>query len=329
VNEVGLSLAIHDYDHTRDLVAGLVPTPGIRLRPIPLEPPEINGRFSQYREWDVSEFGLGKYVAQRARGDDSITAIPVFPARAFRQSCIYVRADSELDAAESLAGRRVGIPEWAQTAVIYARGFLVHQYGVDLASIEWHQAGVRQPGRVEKVRIDLPDGIRLMARPDRTLEGLLRDGEVDAIITAQPPLAFEVGETWVRRLFRDPRAAEEAYYRSTGIFPIMHAIAIRRDVLDADPWVARNLWTAFEQAKRRSYDRLRDAMAPRLPMAWIADDLAGETEVLGPDPYPYGITPNRPTLEAFLAYAHEQGVTDRGLEVEELFAETTREPLHL
>lgn len=327
MNELELTLAIHDYDHTRDLVSGLVPLAGIRLRPIQLEPPEINGRFSQHREWQVSEFGLGKYVAQRAAGDESVIAIPVFPARAFRQSCIYVRSDSGLHEPEGLAGGRIGIPEWAQTAVVYARGFLVHQHGLDLAAIEWHQAGVSQPGRVEKVRVQLPAGVVVTPRPDRTLERLLAEGEVDAIITAQPPDAFAERQPWIRRLFADPRAAEEAYFRATGVFPIMHAIAVRREVLDAYPWVAIELVKGFEAAKRRSLVRLRDAMAPRYPLAWAGDAADKEAALFGADLYPYGIEDNRTTLDALLTFAHEQGVAARRLAVEDLFAPTTHRPL--
>jgi 4,5-dihydroxyphthalate decarboxylase len=329
MNELELTLAIHDYDHTRDVVTGAVPVGGVHLRTLALEPPEINGRFSQFREWDVSEFGLGKYISQRAAGDDSITAIPVFPARAFRQSCIYVRADSDLTTPEGLAGRRVGIPEWAQTAVVYARGFLTDHHGVDLATIAWSQAGVSEPGRVEKVRVRLPDGVVVTPRPDTTLEHLLESGEVDAIITAQPPDAWIVRRPWIRRLFADPRASEEAYYRATGIFPIMHTIAIRRDVLDAHPWIALELFKAFEIAKRRSYARLVDAMLPRLPLPWVADDAERTMAVVGRDPFPYGIEPNRTTLEAVVRFAHDQGVAERALPIEALFAPTTHSVLRL
>jgi len=329
MNELELSLAIHDYDHTRDLVSGRITVPGIRLRPIPLEPPEINGRFSQYREWHVSEFGLGKYVAQKAAGDTSITAIPVFPARTFRQSCIYVRTDSDLDRPEQLAGRRVGIPEWAQTAVVYVRGFLVHHYGVDLASVEWHQAGVSAPGRVEKVSVELPAGVSVTRHPDTTLEALLFAGELDALVTAQPPAAFVARDPRIRRLLADPRAEEEAYYAATGVFPIMHTIAIRQDVLDANPWVAINLLRGFERAKRASYERLEDAMAPRLPLPFASDDFARARVLFGDDLYPYGVEPNRTTLQALLDFAFEQGVARRRLEVEELFAPTTIRALPL
>jgi 4,5-dihydroxyphthalate decarboxylase len=329
MNELELTLAIHDYDHTRDLFDGRVPTPGIRLRTIPMGPPEMNARFSRFREWHVSEFGLGKYVAQRAAGDDSITAIPVFPARSFRQSAIYVRADSELDELEQLAGKRVGIPEWAQTAVIYVRGLLAHHHGVELASIDWHQAGVSRPGRVEKVRVTLPPGVSVTPHPERTLEQLLFEGEVDAIVTAQPPDAFVARDPRIRRLLREPRVAEEAYYRASGIFPIMHTVAIRRDVLDAHPWVALNLLQAFEAAKRRSYERLFDAMGWRYALPWVTDDAERAAALFGEDLFPYGLPANRATLEAFVGYAAEQGVATHPVSVEDLFAPTTHAELRL
>lgn len=196
MNGLELTLAIHDYDHTRDLVSGLVPTPAIRLRPLGLAPPEINGRFSQYREWHISEFGLGKYIAQRAAGDDRLTAIPVVPARAFRQSCIYVRSESDLETPEQLAGRRVGSPEWAQTAVVYVRGLLVHQHGVELASIDWQQAGVSAPGRVEKVAITLPPGVRVTARPDETLESASRFRTADVFVAIFGIMVVTVTIQW-------------------------------------------------------------------------------------------------------------------------------------
>lgn len=327
MNPLELTLAMHDYDHTRDVVSGKVPVEGVRLRTVELTPPELNARFAKLREWEVSEFGLGKYLALRAGGDDGITAIPVFPARAFRHSAVYVPAESPLEDLGELAGRRVGVPEWAQTAVVWARGLLADEHGVDLASIEWLQAGVDEPGRAEKVALHLPPGIRLTPRPDATLEALLLGGELDAIITAQPPPSFAAGDGRVRRLLRQPRAAEEAYVRKTGIFPIMHLVAIRRDVYDAHPWVARNLVTAFEEAKRRSLARLSDAMSPRLPLPWSDDDAARSRAIFGGDPYAYGIEPNRRTLEALLGYAVEQGVASRRLAVEDLFAPAVREVL--
>jgi 4,5-dihydroxyphthalate decarboxylase len=328
VNEIALDVALGDYDHCRDLVRGLVPTPGMRLTFIELDPPEINGRFSLYREWHVSEYGLGKYLAQRARGDDSIIAIPVFPARGFRHSAIYVTTASDLSEPGQLSGRRIGIPEWAQTAVTYVRGFLMHQHGLDLASVSWVQAGLT-PGRVEKVALSLPPGVAVQPRPDATLEGLLLAGEVDAIITAQAPDAFLRGDGRIRRLLADPRGAEEAYYRTTGVYPIMHTVALRRDVYDAHPWIASNLVTAFEEAKQRSLRRMLDPIVWRYPLPWVPDHAERAQATFGTDFYPYGIEPNRTTLEALLEFAWEQGVAARRMEVGELFAPTTASRLHV
>jgi 4,5-dihydroxyphthalate decarboxylase len=329
VNEVPLALAISLYDHARDLTEGRVPTPGIRLTHLALEIPEIAARFTAHREWHVSEMGLGKYVALRSRGDASITAIPVFPCRAFRQSAMYVRADSALRRPEELAGRLVGIPEWAQTATVYARGFLSHTYGVDLASIRWIQAGVDEPGRGEKVAVSLPVGVTVESRPSRALDEMLVAGDIDAVISAQPPRSFRHDRGPIRRLFDDPRAVEEEYVRSTGIFPIMHTIAIRQDVLDEHPWVAGNLLRAFEEAKRRSVARALDATAWRFPVPWIGDYAERASGVFGEDIWPYGVDANRRTLEAFLTFAYEQGVAQRLLAPDELFAPTVLTPIRV
>jgi 4,5-dihydroxyphthalate decarboxylase len=171
--------------------------------------------------------------------------------------------------------------------------------------------------------------VTVTPHPDRTLEEMLFAGELDSIITAQPPAAYVARDTRIRRLYPDPRAAEEAYFAATGIFPIMHTIAIRRDVLDAHPWVALNLVAAFERAKQASYTRLEDAMAPRLPLPWAADDFARARSVFGKDVYPYGVEPNRTTLEAILQFAFEQGVATRRLAVEDLFWPTTHRTLAL
>lgn len=323
MNELHLTAAVSDYDHVRDLVNHKVATPGMKINFLDLEIPEINGRFATYREWDVSECGLGKYVALRSRGDESIVAIPVFPTRAFRHSGVYVRADSPIHTFEELKGTRIGIPEWAQTAVVYARGFLMNQHGLELASVDWVRSGINVPGRSEKVKVSLPEGVRCEARTDKSLEDLLLDGELDAVISAMAPASFIRREGKIRRLLADPRSAEEAYWRETGIFPIMHVIGIRREIYDAYPWVAGNLILAFEEAKARSIARALDPTAWKFPVPFITDTMEHIVETFGEDYFPYGFAPNRPTLAAFTRYAYEQGVADRLMEPEELFAPTT------
>jgi 4,5-dihydroxyphthalate decarboxylase len=320
---VQLTLAISDYDHVRDLTTGKVRAEGVDLTALDLSIEEIFFRFTKFREWHVSELSFAKYAALVSQGDTSLTAIPVFPSRMFRHSSIYVRNDGPVKEPRDLAGKRIGVPEWAQTAAVYSRGFLVHQYGLKLQDIEWFQAGVNDPGRLEKVALKLPPGVRYTPCPDRSLDGMLYAGEVDAIMTAHPPRAFELGIPEIVRLFADHRKVEEAYWRETGIFPIMHVIAIRGDVMAKFPWVAGNLLKAFQEARRRSLARAVEITAPRFPIPWVCDLAAEAQKLFGNDLFPYGVEANRTTLEAFLRYAHEQGVCHRLLKPEELFAPST------
>jgi len=306
--KLSLSLAISPYDHARDLRPQ-----GIELTVLDLQIEEIFYRFTRWREFDASEMSFGKVVSLLSQPSPDIIAIPVFPSRVFRHSAIYTKLKSPKD----LEGRRVGIPEWAQTAGIYVRGLLQHEYGVDLRRIEWIQAGVREPGRREKVELKLPPGVRVTPAPDKTLAGMLASGELDAAISARDPGG--------PRLFQDYLGIEEAYFRKTRIYPIMHVIALRREAYERNRWIAMNLLKAFEEAKRASQARLAEIGISHIPLPWLAEHARRWREAAGEDFWPYGIEGNRPTLEAFLRYAHEQGVAARRLEVEELFAPETLE----
>lgn len=321
---LGLSLAINDYDHVRDLVNGEVAVEGVELTCLSLGVEEIFFRFSRHREWDVSELSLAKFTSLRSRGD-GVVGIPVFPSRAFRHSALFVRDDGPVGDPAALAGARIGIPEWTQTATVYVRGLLAGTYGVAVEDVAWFQGGVNAPGRVEGISIDLPAGISCTPVRDRTLEEMLVAGEIDAVISAHPPDGFLQRSGRVVRLFDDYRAVEEAAYRDTGVFPIMHVIAIREAVHERHPWVAMNLLTAFEEAKRRSLERMGDANAPRVPVPWVVAHAQALEALLGRDPWPYGIEPNRVTLEAFLGFAHAQGLTDGLLRPEDLFVDEVRE----
>jgi len=319
-----LTMATADYDHIRDLVHGLVRADGIALTALVLQVEEIFHRFIKNLEWDVSEISFAKYTAMRSQGAAPMVAIPVFPSRVFRHSSLYIRTDRGITAAKDLEGRSVGIPEWAQTAGIYARGMLAEYYGVDLARIRWVQAGVNQPGRAEKVELKLPAGIRYEARADSSLSELLAKGEIDAAMSARVPASFAEGRPGIARLFPDYRGEEMRYYRATGIFPIMHAIAIRRTLFERHPWIAMNLFKAFEEAKRRSAERIADITAARIPLPWSSALAAEFAEVFGPDLFPYGIDANRPTLEAFCRFAHDQGITERRMSPDDLFPREVR-----
>ncbi len=324
MTDLTLTLACGDYDQMRDLALGRVRPQGIDLTVLNYDVEEIFFRFFERLEWEVSELSMGMYCSARSRGDDRFVAIPVFPSRVFRQSAIYVRSDGPVRKPEDLAGKRVGQPQWSQTATIYVRGYLSATVGIPLDKNKWVQAGVNDPGRPEPAQLRLPPGLELRAVPDKSLNDMLLAGDIDAIISARPPRGFTGGEGRIERLFPDYRSVEEAYFGATGIFPIMHTIAIRRDAYDANRWIARNLMAAFEEAKNRSVARMLDLSAAHVPVPWACDhaERAGRRLVFKDGGFwPYGIEPNRRTLDAFLRYAFEQGVCHRLLRAEEIFAE--------
>lgn len=318
-----LSLATDSYDHVRDISRDDIAPSGIDLIHSELRVEEIFYRFTRHREWDISELSMAKYVSLRSQGDNSIIAIPVFPSRMFRHSSMYVNERSGIIDPSELVGKRIGIPEWSQTAGVYGRSLLVHEYNVPLASVEWVQAGVNEPGREEKLQLRLPDGVSREIVKDHSLDEMLCNGTIDAIMTARAPDSFFRRGSGIQRLFTDLAKEERSYWLRTGIFPIMHTVVVRRPVLDAHPWVAMNLFMAFERAKQRSLERLQDITVARFPLAWLPLSVEASQRDFGDDFWPYGKEENRQTLEAFLGYAYEQGVCHDQVPVDELFPEAT------
>jgi 4,5-dihydroxyphthalate decarboxylase len=319
LSKLPLTLAISHYDHVTELVTGRVPVEGVELTALNLQIEEIFFRQFNYRDFDVSEVSMGKYCSLVSQGNSPLVAIPVFPSRVPRHSSIYIRRDGPVKTPQDLAGKRIGIPEWAQTASVYSRGFIQHQYGIDLKSIHWIQAGVDQPGRLEKVKLKLPDGIRYESRPDKSLGGMLISGEIDAALSAHPPLCFDHGHPNVGRLFEDYLDIEMKYVKETGIYPIMHTVAFKREIVEQNPWVAANLFKAFDEARRISVERALTCTSSALPLPWGYELVKRMQAVVGKDLMPYGVEANRTTLDAFLQYAFEQGVCHRRLQPEELF----------
>lgn len=317
---IKLSLAIGDYDHVRDLLDGTVRAEGIDLTVLRLPIEEIFYRFIKNREWDVSETSFGKVVSLASQDDKGLVAIPVFPSRAFRHSSIYVRSDARITKPEELNGKRIGVPEWAQTAAVYSRGMLAHEYGVDLNAIHWHQGGVNEAGRIEKVKLKLPAGMKYTVVKDKSLSEMLLAGELDAVLSARAPAPYAAGDKRVRRMFEDYRTVELAYWRKTGIFPIMHVVTMRREAYEPNRWIAMNLLKAFTDSKNRSLKRMADITASFYPLPWMDQNTTVSRELLGEDFWPYGIEGSRKTLEAFTQYAFEQGVCHRKVAVEEMFA---------
>ena len=317
-----LTLALSDYAHTRDLVTGRIRPEGIDLVNVTLPFESIGLRFAVTQEFDVAEFSLANFCALASQDTPSpMVGLPVFPSRVFRHSAIFINEKSGIRTAADLAGRKVGIPQWSQTATVYVRGFLAHDAGVPLSSIQWVQAGLNETGRKDTAKLRLPAGITVTAVPYKTLSDMIATGEIDALITARPPDSFLAGAPNVHRLYPNFRQEEEAYFKRTGIFPIMHVLVIRRDVYEANRWIVRSLFDAFEAAKKATIPLLTNFQASFLPTAWGPEHFASVNGMLFPggDPWPYGIEPNRPTLDPFLAWLYEQGIAARPLKLEELF----------
>ena len=319
-----LSLACWDYDRTRALADGSVRPEGIDLVYQNLFVEETFFRMLRNREFDAAEMSLSSYCVSLMREEPAFIAIPVFPSRFFRHSCIFVSAKSGIREPKDLAGKKTGVPEYQMTAPVWIRGILQDEYGVDPASCEYWTGGEEEPGRDEKLELELPAKFRLRSiGPKQTLAQMISDGELDAMHTARAPSSFHTRPGTVRRLFENYAEVEKAYYRKTKIFPIMHTVVIRRELYGKNRWIAQSLYKAFVQAQRRTYETLDTTMALTTMLPWQAAHVEEARRELGEDWWPYGFEPNRRVLETFLRYHHEQGLSKRRLEVEELFAPET------
>ncbi|NUB45641.1 PhnD/SsuA/transferrin family substrate-binding protein [Fertoebacter nigrum] len=318
--KLALSMALHPYDRTQAILDGTVTVEGCSVNTIPLGAEEAFARAIGSQQFDVTEMSLGSYLVQSASGTAEYLAIPVFLSRSFRHGAIYVREGSGIDSPEDLRGRRVGVPEYQMTAALWARGLLQDDHGISAGDIAWTTGGLEQAGRHEKAPLRLPETIRVTScGPSETLTGLAQQGQIDAIISARAPSS--VGQPGgMRHLFPDRRAREEDYFRRTGIFPIMHVVALRRSLAKAHPWLAQSLFKAFSAAKARAMDGLREVGVLQVMLPWLADDLARTQAVMGSDFWPYGVGPNRATLETAVRHAQEQGLTRERVPVEALFA---------
>ncbi|MGA7486480.1 MAG: ABC transporter substrate-binding protein [Xanthobacteraceae bacterium] len=316
---VKLTIATTDYDHFRDFRLGIVKAEGIDHTWLTLGHHEVFARFTFNREWDVSELSFAKFCAQVTRQRADIIGLPVVCSRLFRFSAFYVNKKSKIMTAADLKGKSIGSPEWAHTAAVYMRGWLNDEHGVGLQDVHWYQAGANEAGRVEKVELNIPKGVQLTRVSDKSLSEMVASGEIDCALIARPPNSFLQGHPDVARLFPNYLEMEETYYRRTKVWPIMHIIAIKKQLLDEHPWVARNLYNAFVESKRRSLERLFDPAVSRYPLAWLSTYARKMCDLFDDDPFPYGIEANRPTFEQFLRYAYEQGIAHSHVQPEEIF----------
>jgi 4,5-dihydroxyphthalate decarboxylase len=324
-NSLRLSLACWDYDRTRALQTGAVGVSGIELIPVTLPVEETFYRMLRYREFDVAEMSLSSYVLSLFQPEPPFVAIPVFPSRVFRHGSIYVNRQNGIVDPTDLRGKNVGIPEYQMTAAVWIRGILAEHHGLGLTDVSYRTGGLHDAGRVEKLELDLPE--RFDVRPidsTETLNAMLVRGAIDALYTARAPRAFDPRpDSAVHRLFPDVKASEQAYFRATGIFPIMHTVVIRREVYDANRWIAASLLDAFTRAKDLMYPELTEITALKVSLPWGVTEAEETIALMGKDFWPYGIAANRATLETFLRYSFEQGLAKKVLTPEEIFAPET------
>ncbi len=321
-----LSLGCWNYDRTRALMDGTVAPDGIELTYLDMPVEETFFRMLRHREFDVAEMSLSSYAVSLFKADRSFVAIPVFPSRFFRHSCIYVNAAAGIAEPKDLIGKRVGNPEYQMTAPVWIRGILSDHYGVPVDGVTYLTGGEEEPGRTEKLKLDLPPNIKVeRIGADRTLARMLRAGEIDALYTARMPSSYRAGDGAVIRLFEDYVPVERDYYRKTGLFPIMHTVVIRREVYEANRWVAQSLLKAFREAQRLTYRDLGETAALKAMLPWLNAHVEDAVREMGEDFWPYGLQKNRDTLDTFLRYHHEQGLSKRRLEPEDLFAPETLE----
>jgi 4,5-dihydroxyphthalate decarboxylase len=321
MGKLRLSLACWNYDRTRGLLEGRIPVDGIDLTYLNLPVEETFFRMLRHHEFDAAEMSLSSYVLSLFADDPPFIAIPVFPSRFFRHSCIYINRNSGIREPKDLIGKRVGTPEYQMTAGVWIRGILSDEYGVPVASTNYFNGGEEEPGRPEKLKLSLPPEIHLESIPaDKTLSGMLDSGEIDALYTARMPSTFLLGSGTVKRLFEDYPSVEREYYQRTKIFPIMHTVVIRRDVYEKHPWVAQSLYKAFVYAQRDVYQEMYQTAALKFMLPWLIRHVEDTRNLMGQDFWPYGFEPNVLPLTTFLRYSHEQGLAKRILKPQELFA---------
>jgi 4,5-dihydroxyphthalate decarboxylase len=313
---VSLTLACGDYEIVRPLKEGIVRADGVDLTILTgMDSATRHWRFLRNREFDIAELSSSSYLAARDR-DWPFRAIPVFLHRRFRHGFVFINTTKGIRQPQDLIGRKVGVKTFLTSAILWLRGILEHEYGVPHRSIEWFAE------MDEDVDFVPPPGLRLTRlADDKSVETMLAEGELDAVLHADLIKPFIAKDPRVARLFPDHKREEVAYYRKTGIFPIMHVLGIRQEIAERHPWLAINLLTAFKEAKAVAMRRMQN---PRIaPLAWYREAWEEQEEILGADPWEYGLTEqNRKTLETLVGYSHEQGLIKRNIPLDELFLPT-------
>ncbi len=323
-----LSLICSNNDRTRAIIDGSVKPDGIDLAVTVAHPSEMFWRQLSFEEFDVSEMSMSSFLILVAGGDKRWVALPIFTSRTFFHTGPIVRTDAGISKPEDLKGKRIGVPEYQQTAALWARGVLQHEFGVDPMDMDWWMERTEERSHGGHTGFTPPPGLRFHRIPaDQSLATMLLSGQLDAslLYLAETNLVDRSGvdlrgNPAIKNLFPDPAAEGVRYFQKTGIFPINHGVVVRRSLLEEHPWVAINIYKAFLEAKDRVNQRAKELASVYFTLGLLPPE---KRSALNQDPYPYGITANRKVLETIAEYSHEQGLTPRVVGLDEVFAPST------
>ncbi len=325
MSKLKLSVAVGDYDRCRPLFDGDVQIDGVAPVFMRLSPEEIFFRAFRHAEFDICELSLSSSVVKTANGTLPYVGVPTFLSRMFRHSALYVRKD-RIKRPQDLKGKRVGLPEYQLTAMVWIRALLEQDYGVTPEDITWVRGGISHGHRPEKIKLDLPPSISLVDAPQgRTISAMLADGEIDGYMAPRAP-DIAMGQSQnIGWLFDNPMAEAIAYYERRRIFPIMHIVGVRRTLAESHPWLPGAVFKAFSQAKDICLERLRETSACKITMPFVDERLHADMALMGDEFWTYGIEKNRHVLEEFIDQHHRQGLSSRRVSLEDLFHPSTFE----
>jgi 4,5-dihydroxyphthalate decarboxylase len=328
MSSLQLSLIMGANDRSRPVLDGTISPDGIDLTCTVGHPSEIFWRQLHFQEFDVSEMSLSSLLMAVANGNRDWVGLPIFTSRRFFHTGAWVRTDSGIGEPADLKGKRVGVPEYQQTAALWSRGVLKHEFGVEAEDLEWWMERTEERSHGGATGFQPPAGIRLNRIPaDQSIGTLLVDGKLDATLlyltdnnlVDRSRVTLE-GNPRFRRLFPNPDAEGKRYFQKTGMFPINHGMVVRRSIYEQHPWVALNIFNAFRLAKERVAARMRELVSTHLELGLLGADAR---QALGVDPYPYGVRSNQKVLETVAEYSFEQGLTPRLVPLDEIFAPST------
>ncbi|MCC3305253.1 ABC transporter substrate-binding protein [Sneathiella sp. HT1-7] len=330
MSKLKLSIAIGDYDRNRALIDGRVQIDGVDPIFMALTPEEMFFRAFRHQDFDISEVSFASQVVSIAQDRSKYQALPIFLSRAFRHSAIYIRTDKGIESPVQLKGKKIGIAEYQLSANVWARAILEDEYGVKPSDIHWVRGGMNSPGRPEKIAIQLPEDVKMTTAPeDKSLNDLLISGEIDGFIGPRSPNCFDEQNSNVGRLFGNTVEVASVYWKKTGIFPIMHLLGVRRELLEAHPFLAGALMKAFSASKASAEALLADTSATKVTMPFVEDHLNEAKKLMGENFWSYGINGNEAALNTFLDHHHRQGLSSRRVTIDELFPKNVAESYSL